>query len=51
MLIKFYTGVKHILLEGTVSQIFDLGLSFLFYAKKRVTFDHFSKLYFLDFIK
>ena len=51
MLIKFYTGLRNIPFEGTVSQILDLGPSFLFYDKKRVTFDHFSKFYFLNFIK
>ena len=40
-----------ILLEGSVSQIFDLGLSFYFMLKKRVTFGHFLKLFFLDCIK
>ena len=35
-----------ILLEGSVSQIFDLGFSFYFMSKKRVTFGHFLKLYF-----
>ena len=33
MLIKFYTSLKNILLEGIVSQIFDLGLSFYFMPK------------------
>ena len=36
-------------MEGSVSQIFDIGLSFYFYVKKRVTFGHFLKL--LDCIK
>ena len=34
-----------------MSQISDLDLGFSFYVKKRVTFGHFLKLYFLDFIK
>ena len=34
-----------------MSQISDLGLGFYFMFKKRVTFGHFLKLYFLDFIK
>ena len=42
---------QKVVLEGTVSQIFDLGLSFYFYVKKRVTFGHFLKLSFLDCIK
>ena len=31
--IKFYTGVLDILLEGSVSQIFDLGPGFYFMTK------------------
>ena len=34
-----------------MSQNFDLGLSFYFIKKKRVTFGHFLKLFFLDCIK
>ena len=33
-----------------MSQISDLGLSIYFMLKKRVTFQHFLKLFFLDFI-
>ena len=47
---KFSMHVLKVLLEGTVSQIFYLGLSFYF-IKKRVTFCYFSKLFFLDCIK
>ena len=32
-LLKFSTDVKHIVMEGSVSQIFDLGLSFCFISK------------------
>ena len=46
---KFVMVVHNIPLEGTMSQILDLGLSF--YVKKQVTFGHYLKLYFLDFIK
>ena len=48
---KFCIVGHKVLLEGTVSQIFDLGLSFYFMLKKRVTFGHFLKLCFLDCIK
>ena len=40
-----------ILMEGSVSQNCYLGLSFLFYDKKRVTFGHFLKLSFLNHIE
>ena len=50
LLIKLYTGVLNIPLEGSVSQIFYLGPSFFFNEKKRVNFGHFLKLYFQDFI-
>ena len=43
-------GVKNIKMEGKVSQNFNLGLGFDFMKKKRVTFVHFLKLDFLDFI-
>ena len=43
--------VDYIHLEGTVSQNFDLGPSFDFITKKRVTFYYFLQLNFLDFIK
>ena len=49
--ITFYTGVFDIPLEGSVSQIFYLGPGFYFMTKKRVTFGHFLKLYFQNFIK
>ena len=48
---KLYTGAPNIALEGSMSQIFLFRPWFLFYIKKRVTFGHFLKLYFLDFIK
>ena len=48
---EFYTGALNILLEGSMSQIFLFRPWFLFYDKKRVTFGHFLKLYFQDFIK
>ena len=51
LLIIFYTGVRNITLEGFVSQISYLGHGFYFMIKKRVTFGHFLKLYFQDFIK
>ena len=44
-------GVKNIKMEGKLSQNFDLGFGFDFMKKKRVTFVHFLKLDFLDFIK
>ena len=46
--LNFSTDVKNILMKGTLSQIFYLGLSFCFILK---TFGHFLKLNFLDFIK
>ena len=49
--LKFSVCGLSVLSEGTVSQICHLGLSFHFYVKKRVTFWHFSKLFFLNFIK
>ena len=51
LVIKLYTGVPYIPLEGTMSQIFYLGPGFHFMIKKRVTFGYFLKLYFQDFIK
>ena len=48
---KSSTDVKKILMEGTVSPIFDLGLEGFFCLKKRETFGHFLNLDFLDFIK
>ena len=41
--LKFSTDVRNIRMEGSVSQILDLGLRFCF-IKKRVTFGHFFKL-------
>ena len=38
-------------LEGSVSQIFDLGLSFYSMTKKRVTFGIYLKHFFLDCIE
>ena len=49
--IRFKGGALNIILEGTVSQNFDLGLSYHFIFKKRITFGHFLKLFFLDCIK
>ena len=49
--IRFSAYVQNIHMEGTVSQIFDLGFSFCFILKKRVTFCHFLKVNFPDFIK
>ena len=51
LVIKVYTGVLNIPFEGSVSQISELGPGFYFMTKKRVTFGHFLKLYFQDFIK
>ena len=51
LVIKFYTGALNIPLRGTVSQIILFRPWFSFYDKKRVTFGHFLKLYFQDFIK
>ena len=34
MKVKFYRGLKNILPEGSVSQMFDLGLNTYFIAKK-----------------
>ena len=48
--IPFPTELKNIHMERTLSQIFYLGLSFYFFEKKRVTYDSFFKLHFLDFI-
>ena len=45
----FFIAGHEILMEGSVSQIFDLGLFFV-YVKKRVTFGNFLKLFFPDCI-
>ena len=49
--LKFSVPVFEVLLEGRVSQICNLGLSFDCMPKKQVTFLYFLKLNFLDFIK
>ena len=41
---KFHTLVNNINMEGTVSQIFDIGPSFIFMSKN-------GNIYFLHFIK
>ena len=51
LVIQIYTGALNIPPEGTVSHIFLFRPWFLFYDKKRVTFGHFLKLDFQDFIK
>ena len=51
MELKFSVHVLKVLPEGSVSQNFDLALSFLFYIKKRVTFGIFFKHFFLHNIK
>ena len=48
--LRFRVHVLNVPLEGSVSQIFNLGFSF-FYVKKRVTFGYFFKSFFLDYIK
>ena len=48
---KFSQGSHKVLLEGSVSQICDLGPSALFYIKNRVTFCNFFQYQFLHFIK
>ena len=48
---NFLTELENILMQGTMSQISYLGRSFYFMSKKRVTFGHFMKLDFVDFIK
>ena len=49
--LKFSVCIHKVLLEGGISQNFDLGLSCFFYVKKRVTFDPFLIFKFLHFIK
>ena len=51
MVMNFFYSGQNIHREGSMSQIFDIGLSFDFIQKKRVTFDHFLKHNFLDIIK
>ena len=48
---KCSTGVKRIRREGTMSQIFDLGLIFHFILKKTPTFYHFFIYNFLHCIR
>ena len=48
---KLYMPVDNNHMEGTVSQIFNLGLSVFFYDKKREDLGIFFILYFLHFIK
>ena len=38
-------------MEGSVSYFFSFSPQFLFYVKKQVTFCHFFKLHFQNFIK
>ena len=47
----FFIAGHEILKEGSLSQIFDLGLSSYFMLKKQVTFGNFLKLFFPDCIK
>ena len=49
--LKFSMSNHNILLEGSMSQNFDLDLSFSFYVKNRVTFGDFFLWQFLHFIK
>ena len=49
--LNFSVCIHKVLLEGSMSQNFDLGLSFFFNVKKRVTFDPFLIFKFLHFIK
>ena len=39
---KIYMHINNIHLEGTVSQIFDIGHSFIFMTKNGKNFNHFS---------
>ena len=49
--LKFYIHVGDIHVEGTLSQIFVLLLSFYFYVKNRVTFYLFFQIFFINFIE
>ena len=49
--VKFCIVDHMIPLEGSMYQIFDLGLSFFVLLKKRVTFGNFLNLFFLNCIK
>ena len=49
--LKFWVLVSNIRFEGTVFQIFVLGIFFYFMQKKRVTFNTILKFYFLNFIE
>ena len=48
---QFYRFIDNIHMEGTVSQNFDIGPSFIFIQKKREDFDYFFMIIFLHFIK
>ena len=50
-MIEFFPDGHKILSEGSVSENFDLGLSFAFNVKKRETVCEVLKLNFLDYIK
>ena len=49
--LKFWLHVPSIHVEGTVSQIFDLGLSSYFMSKNGQLFDYLSEYFFQNFIK
>ena len=51
IILKLFQHVYNIHLEGTVSQHFKIGLSFIFIAKKREDLYYFFIIIFLDFIK
>ena len=50
-IVTFSVCNHNILLEGSVSQNYDFGLSFSFHVKKRVTFGDLFLCQFLRFIK
>ena len=50
-ILKFYQHAYNIRLEGTVSQNFKIGLSFIFMLKNGKIFYHFFIIIFLDLIK
>ena len=50
MEMKLSVNLPEVVLEGSMSQIFDIGPSF-YYVKNRVTFYHFFQFQFLHFIK
>ena len=51
LMLQFGTQVKYVPMEGTMSRILYLGLSFHLSKKERVTFGHFLKPNVLDSIK